>query len=279
MRPLSTTMKYIQEIEALIENHKFEHFYLYKNLLNAISEQHEVNSKWKIGDNYSWILGICANGDYNIYGQNYTEELLEAVANQFDFDKLPNGIWFSGNKFIIDYLIQKNPGVYYERLKDRAFYQVNNKLFSSKSDVPKIEIRFANPEDLEILTRYNCQFFEEEYNGENNKDYDEMKILMSHYIDNETFKVATANNEVIGFCSRMKSVFNTDMIGTVFVNEKHRQSKVGTALITDMTEEILKNNFECWLMTDLNNIPSNRIMEKLKFKKIYEYTSGEVKKL
>lgn len=280
-KTLSAIMKYLLEIESLIQNHRFEHFYLYNNLLKVIHQQDEINSKWKIGDNNSWILGFCANNNYSIYGLNYNRGLLNTVVEQFDFDILPDRIWLSGNKFIVDYLIDQNANIYFEKLKDRAFYKIS--LEDVKGNFQEanssIKIRKANIQDLEILTKFTCDFFEEEYNGNNNKDYEEMKRQMRTHIQNGTYNVAIKNDEVIGFCSRKETVFENDMIGTVFVSKPNRQSKIGTALIKDMTKEILLDNKECWLMTDLSNIPSNKIMEGLNYKKIYEYTSGEVRKM
>lgn len=272
-------MHYLQEIENLIKNHKFEHFYLYNNLLRVIDEPDKINSKWKIGDNNSWILGFCANGNYNIYGQNFDEDHLNDLVEQFNFEVLPDRLLFSGNKFIIDYLIHHNPKVSFEKLKDRAFYKIRKEEFIDNSNQSYNQIRKANTSDLEILTRFTCDFFEEEYEGNNNKDYEEIRDQMRSHIQDRKYNVAVKDNEVIGFCSRMETVFGNEMIGTVFIQKSNRQSKVGTDLVFNMTNEILLNNPECWLMTDLSNIPSNKIMEGLNFDKIYEYTSGEIRKM
>jgi len=272
-------MKYVHEIQYLIRNNRFEHYYLYENVLNAYYNELGINAKWKIGEPESWILGFCSNNNYNIYGLNFSKELLEEVNNNMDFDVLPNNLCFSGNKEIIDFLFKKRPDLNYEIYKERYFYEITSKEFSPKVVSSNIKIRKANTDDLEILAKYNCLFFEEEYDGQNNKEFEQMKTDMETQINDGQYLVAEINNSIAGFCSHFETKFDNEMIGTVFVHKDYRSQKIGFFLIQEMTKLVLSKNKKCWLMTDIESDESNKIMEKIGYRKIYEYTSGVMKKL
>jgi predicted GNAT family acetyltransferase len=269
--------KIITQIENLIKEHKFEHFYLYENVLRANEENIEVNAKWLIGDDSSWIMGFCANNNYNIYGINYSKELLDSVVNKINFKELPNKICFSGNKEIILEILTKNPSVGYTVYKDRNFYETNSTDFNEHI-TENILIRDAEINDLNIVSEFNCDFFEEEYDGNNNKEINEIKFQMQIIINDKKIIVGQDVDELVGFCTRMNTKFDNEMIGTVFVEKKIRNKGFGKVLLSEMTKNILENNKKCWLMTDVKNVSSNKIVEGLGYKKIFEYTSGEIKK-
>ncbi|GAA3723766.1 hypothetical protein GCM10022422_00810 [Flavobacterium ginsengisoli] len=265
----------IDQIKDLIKNNKFEHFYLFENVLRTYSENFEINAKWIKGNEHSWIIGFCSNNNYNIYGLNYSQEILEEAIKDLDFKLLPNKLCFSGNKEIITSIFNANPNVQYTVYKDRYFYETDLKNFKP-FELENILIRYAENKDLEILTEFNCNFFEEEYKGDNNQDFNEMKFQMQFLIASKKFIVGEKDGRIIGFCSRMDTNFKNEMIGTVYIDTPFRNQKAGKFLLSKMTSEILQKNQKCWLMTDVENIYSNKLVEELGYRKIFEYTSGEI---
>lgn len=272
-------MNYIHEIQYLIRNNRFEHYYLFENVLRAFKYDLDINAKWKIGSNEVWILGFCANNNYNIYGLNFSIELMEEVVKTFDFSELPDKICFSGNKEIIEYLFKRKADVDYRVYKNRFIYEITQSEFTPKQIDKSINIRSANLNDTEILARYNCKFFEEEYSGQNNKDFELMKIAITEQINEGQYIVAEKGNKVLGFCSHFSTKFENDMIGTVYVEEEFRNDSIGKILLNEMTKIVLLKNNKCYLTTDMKSIASNKIVTELGYRKIYEYTSGEMIKL
>lgn len=272
-------MNYIHEIQYLIRNNKFEHYYLFENVLRAFQNELNINAKWKIGSNESWILGFCANSNYNIYGLNFSIELLEGVKKTFDFNELPNRICFSGNKEIIEYLFSGKSNIEYKIYKNRYIYEIAKSEFKPKEIEKDIIIRNATLDDTEILAKYNCKFFEEEYNGQNNKDLELMKIAIKEQIKQFQYIVAEKNNQILGFCSHFETKLENDMIGTVYVEVEFRNDSIGRILLNEMTKIVLSKNQKSYLTTDMKNEASNKIVTDLGYQKIYEYTSGEMIKL
>ena len=271
-------MHYTHKIQYLIRNHRFEHFYLFNNVMMVYNNGIEVNAKWKLGDNESWLLGFCANNNYSIYGVDYSQQLLDDMVEQFDFSVFPNEQCFNGKKEIIDYLFNKNKNVKYNVIKDRIFYEVKKEDIVDIAFSNEIEICKANVDDLERLVELTCLFFVEEYKGENNKDPNEVRENIRPQIGSGKYLVAFKDGKIIGYITRMATRFDNDMIGTVYVDEENRGSKVGMQLVKRMTKEVLKDFDKCWLMTDMENIPSNKIMIKLGYTNIFEYSSGYISK-
>jgi len=268
----------LHELQYLIRNNRFEHFYLFENVLKALNNNYHINQEWIIGDKNSWVLGFCSNNIYNIYGINFTDSHLKKVSEGLNFDTLPNNLVLSGNKEIINYLVKNNPKTQFEIAKERYFYEVNDNSFRPVDVKPNINIRTAIIDDLEILTEYSCRYFEEEYKGQNNKNFDEMKFMLKPQISAGKYIVALIQDSIIGFCSKMETKLGNDMIGTVYVDSENRKSKAGTKLMKEMTKNILSTNPKCWVMTDANHPASNNLMLKLGYRKIYEYIIGEIKK-
>lgn len=268
----------IQQIENLIINNKFEHFYLYNFLIESQTNNYEVNAKWvKQEDENSWILGYCANNNYHIYGLNYSKELLETVKKEFSFSELTNGTFISGNKEIIDYLLSHPSDIQFELLKDRFLYEIESDNY--KNLRIKSNIKIAGSSEVESVTKLYQKFFIEEYEGENNKNYEEVKSKVSSMIMNNNIIIALEKKEIIGFCTKMDTLFNNDMIGAIYVEKAQRSIGIGKQLLTEMTKSILSNNKFSWLMTDMKNISSNKLVETIGYSKILKYTSGTIKKL
>ena len=59
-------------------------------------------------------------------------------------------------------------------------------------------------------------------------------------------------------------------MGSFFVKESQRKKGYGTLLLEKVTQNLLKDNDEVWLLSDKNDVGSNNIFVKLGYKPIYE---------
>lgn len=273
-------MKYINQIEDLIRDNQLEHFYLYENVIKSIDSEIEINSKWILQSEDGWILGFSFDNNYNLYGLNYNEELLSSLFNQFDFNQIPDGHIFSGKKELITKLFEfnKKQNVALDVYKERYFYKI------SKDDLKQIpisdvKIEIATIDNLHEISEMNCAFFEEEYNGKNNKNINEfISALPPHILANKFYIAKDNKGNVLGFVSKMYSKFNIEMVGTVYVDKNYRNIGIGKQLLNTITYEILKEQEETWLMTDVENRFSNMMVENIGYKNVYNYTSGFLRK-
>ncbi len=271
----SEIMKILTEINELVGENKFQHYYLFHSIQRTLRENNEINSKWLKRDDKGWILGYCSNFNYNLYGLNYSKTQLNSVIRELDFRNLPEKIAISGNKELVEAIISAYPNASLEIYKERYFYETNQTKFLPLND-NNIIIRKANISDLDILAKFGCDFFEDEYQGSNNKTISEIKLQLQSSIDNEKIIVAEGTSTIHGYCTRMDTMFGNEMIGTVFVPKTFRERKYGSSLLSNMTKTILSENPKSWLMTDVNNEASNRLVTRLGYNKIFHYTSGEL---
>jgi predicted GNAT family acetyltransferase len=60
------------------------------------------------------------------------------------------------------------------------------------------------------------------------------------------------------------------IVGSFFIKESHRKRGYGSELLNKGTQNLLKENSEVWLMSDMNDIGSNKIFVKLGYKPVYQ---------
>lgn len=268
----------LEQIEELIHNHPFEHFFLYNNLLKTLNNNYEINAKWLKGDQQSWILGFCSNNNYQIYGLNYTHEMLDEVTDELDLSLLPERLVISGNKKIWEYILSSNKFVNFTILKNRYFYEVVPETFNVYNN-DTFTIRNGTYNDIDTLARLHCDFFKEEYKGQNNKELSDMIFSCTRLIADQEILVAEIEGTIVGYCTIMKTEFENEMIGTVFIVNEYRKKNIGKCLLSKVTSIILSRNPRTWLMTDMTNYPSNKLVSSLGYYVLSEYTSGEINKL
>jgi len=69
------------------------------------------------------------------------------------------------------------------------------------------------------------------------------------------------------------------MIGTIYVTKDYRKKNIAKCLLSTMTMIILDSFPKTWLMTDMTNDASNNLVKRIGYKRISEYTSGQIRKL
>lgn len=268
----------LRQIEDLIQDHPFEHFFLYKNLIKTLSNNYEINAKWLKGNKQSWILGFCSNNNYQIYGLNYTQELLEEVTRELDFSPLPDRQVISGNKEIWEFILSKNKTLNFTILKNRYFYEIVPETFVDYIN-DTVTIRSGTFDDVDTLANLHCDFFKEEYHGQNDKEYSAMVTTCRGLIADQKIFVAEREGTITGYCTLMETEFENEMVGTVFVGSEYRMKNTGKCLLSRVTNTLLSRNPRTWLMTDMTNNASNKLVSSLGYYILSEYTSGEVNKL
>ncbi|AIY11983.1 hypothetical protein M667_01405 [Cellulophaga baltica NN016038] len=66
---------FIGEIKSLIKDKYFKHFYLINSVGQALSARIQFFKAYTLVDpaNESWIIGFWTNGNYSVYGKNWTK--------------------------------------------------------------------------------------------------------------------------------------------------------------------------------------------------------------
>lgn len=258
------TADFIIEVDKIIAGKYFEHYFLIDAVSMIGQYQQEYYDSFIIGDTKNWILGFWLNGNYLVYGNDWTENQLNELKNRINFGIYQKGFHFNGTAELIAKLMEN---INYSIFKERLYY--------SNSEVVKISkqkniAELASLENLDEIAQMTCEYFQEEYHGKNNKDFNKMRKEMESSIIGNSIWILKNEDVIVSMCSIISTPFNFPIIGSFFTKREYRNKGFGTKLLQDVTE-FLKNKFDkVNLLAEKNNIESNIIFEKLNYKIVYK---------
>lgn len=211
-----------------------------------------------------WIL-ILHSDQLLVYGENWTEKQFIEIASDFDFNNYKNFL-VSGDSKLLHSLIRFNNLSNHQTEKERVFYKATKiKKIPLDNDV----ISLGKPNEINVLALMLQEYYNQEYNGENNKKIEETTRRVESLINSEEIYVLKdSNGEIASFCT----LINPD-IGILFTKEQYRRQGKGKKLLSYCSSLLLKENDEIYLMTDKSVIASNITCEKVCFTPFFDHTS------
>lgn len=265
---------YLSDLKKIIGRNYFRFFYLVERVETIINCYLNFQDAWILEKDNDWIIGLSENGQYHLYGTSKNDELIDKCFEEMPFKKFPNNFLLVGDQDLIDKITKKASKFKIEEGINRFFYEITSERFKPLS----VEnIRLAKISDLDELTQMTLDFFKEEYNGKNNKDYEETKLDLIHHIIDQNYYVLETK-KVLGFCSMMSTSTSNPMIGTIFIKPEFRGEKYGRNLLSCATSHILKTNKYCWLMTTQENKSSNKMVSSIGYEIKWNHSRKVIKK-
>ena len=155
--------------------------------------------------------------------------------------------------------------------KNRSFYKLSKQKKSGFEN--KNEIHSPLIDDTIEITHLYQQYYVEEYDGQNNKEFNETKEKIIELIKENNIVVSRNQDEITGFCTFMHKETDSPMIGTVFVSSEFRNNGIGKSLIDYVSKDLLKSSDFVYLMTTKENIESNKMVKSVGYEKVYDHTS------
>lgn len=255
--------EFIPKVVQVVNGRLFEHYILFNAISITDYKGDEYLESYIIGDRESWILGFCIQGTYMLYGHNWTNQQLVDAQSKIDSIRYLKPFHFSGTAKLVRNLTS-NFSV--EIFKDRIFYE--NKSLSNFQVDPRCTL--AKMEDLENVSIMMCEYFEDEYDGKNNKSIEQMRIEVQNSIEKETIWILKIGNEIISMCSTILTSFDSPIIGSFFTSRAARNKGYGTSLLSHVSKEMVEQFGVVTLLADKNHPESIKVFEKLKYKNVYE---------
>jgi predicted GNAT family N-acyltransferase len=257
------------QIKSLIKDEYFKHFYLINSVGQALSGQIQFFDAYTLVDseNESWIIGFWTNGNYSIYGKNWTKKQVKLVIERINDSDFQKGFHFAGTNELISTIFE-NYKKDTELFKERIFYKIENK--SSVNIDNKVKVELAIEDDLLELTKMVCEYFEDEYKGKNNKIFGEMLPSVQSQIMNDKIWVLKEDSELKCFCSLIDTEVGIPIVGSFFTYRNERGKGYGTNLLSKVSNEIVEELGEVWLMSDKHSPESNAVFIKIGYESIYE---------
>ena len=266
---------FVSKIKGLVGEQFFEHYYL----IDAINEVLEGNvisyeAYYIFIDNNSWIIGIRISGNDLIYGKNWDKNLIERTISKINFPIFQPNYHFSGTNSLVTEIL-KSSNRKLKIFKNRIFYSCSKiNLFDEQENFKKL---LCNKNDREELAEMVCEYFEDEYNGENDKDFDSILLQVENQIENNTLWNLKYDGKIKSICSVIQTSNGNPIIGSFSTKRNERNLGYGTALIRTVTNNLLKTTNEVWLISDKESIASNKVFKNIEYKPIYETTDVLIK--
>ena len=265
-----TTEEFIPKVLEVVNGKLFEHYILLNTIFMINYQGAEYLESYIIGTPESWILGFCIQDTYLIYGHNWTKEQLDEVQTKVNSLKYIKPFHFSGTAELIKSLTLKFD---VKIFKDRNFYE--NKIVSNFDDDSRCSL--AKNEDIEAVSNMMCDYFEDEYDGKNNKQLEQMRIEVQDSIKNGSIWILKIENKIVSMCSIILTQFDSPIIGSFFTDRSSRNKGYGTKLLSHVSKKMIERFGIVTLLADKNHLASIRVFEKLNYKNIYQTLEVAIK--
>jgi predicted GNAT family acetyltransferase len=220
----------------------------------------DLNSQILI-DGENWIIYIETPNNLFLYGNNDTR-LLDKLSEKIDL-KNYKGKEIMGTFDLVYYLVRKSNLQNFKLIKDRLMHSTNTTECNIENSTQLAEIH-----DLEQLISLHQAYYNEEYMGERNKTADYLIEGVKEQIEDNEIYIIKENGNVLAFCS----IINPD-IGIMFTSTDHRGKGFAKQLLCTCTKQLLKKNETAYLLTDMHNVGSNKVCEKVGYKSYYKHTN------
>lgn len=220
----------------------------------------ENTSIYKLGD--GWVIYIETEGKLFIYGSD-NPTIIDALSNNINFEMFA-GYEIMGDYDLVYRLLQDKNTHGYTVIKDRIFYTLrhSNKLLQALDDTQ------PNQNDVDELTKMMLDYYVEEYEGTRNKTEEMIRPIIVNHINNNSIHIYREDGIIKSFCT----VINPD-VGILYTKPDFRNQHIGKRLLSTCSRVILTLRNTCFVMTDMKNIPSNKICVDIGYEEISKHTN------
>ena len=116
------------------------------------------------------------------------------------------------------------------------------------------------------------EYYQEEYDGSNDKTIEEMRRRIISVIQTEKIYVLLDKYEtLLSFCT----IIDPD-IGILFTNRVHRRKGYGKIILSYCSQLLQQKNDTVYVMTDGNKIESNIVCKAVGFEPYFNYTMTKI---
>ncbi|KUJ56225.1 MULTISPECIES: GNAT family N-acetyltransferase [Chryseobacterium] len=269
---------FVQAIQNLNKFQTLDFYYIIEAFDRVMSGQNNYYDAWIYENDNKWCVGFWINGNYLFNSKNLDESDLIIVNERICFSNFKNdGFHFAGNTDFINSISEINTDFELAMFKERYFYSASKMNIQIKIQ-SKHHIDLLSKNDIEKTALLYQKYYNEEYDGHNDKSLEEVKLNINYLISENLIYKLEVENEIVGFCTKMSFLsYEPNMIGTIFIDEQFRNRKYAQLLLSEVCKELMKYNEEIYLMTTQENISSNKMVENLGFVRQYKHSDRTIK--
>lgn len=254
-------------------NKLYDNYFIYYHVIflldNWVSINTEVIDVFNIEDEKNnSIICFCVTGNYFIYSDSWTEEMVDVLIKKVNFSRVFN-FFFLGQRDLIIRLFDKS-NTKYTVQKDRLIYECSEIISSQKSKIGIIQN--AQPSDFDELVQMTKDNYIEEYNGKGEKGIDKIQAEVTAGIAEKSLYTLNHNDTICSIVQVINNSENNPMIGNLFTKRDMRNQGYGFSLLYAVTDGLLKNGHErCGLVSDITNSSSNKVFVNVGYKPVYKW--------
>lgn len=268
---------FVQQIQNLNQFKSLDFYYIIEAYGNVMGGYQNFYDAWIYENNESWCVGFWIDGNYLLNSKELDVNDLHKINEKINFKFFDqDGFHFAGDTKLIDNLTELNKGKFeLDSFKERYFYVSNKINFESEL---QNNISLLNICDIDKVATLYQQYYVEEYEGKNNKELEFVKANINYLMSKKLIYKLELENDIIGFCTKMSFLSQKpNMIGTIFIEESKRNNKFAQNLLAEVSNEMLRQNQEIYLMTTKKNTASNKMVENVGFIKQYDHSDRIIK--
>lgn len=263
LNPIDNQKEFDEFISSLLDDNLYQHKMLIDYINRAFQgtkSLYETSVLNISGD--GWILIL--HGEYLIiYGQKWKKKQLEEINDLIDFKRFKNFGAF-GDSELINELINLSKVDNYELGKERIYYKTSKINIFELND---LKIELGKKSDSTELSKMLFYYYQEEYNGLNDKTIEETNERIDSLISSGSIYVLkNAENVILSFCT----VINPD-IGILFTKKEFRGKGYGKTILSYCSSLLKQYTSEVYLMTDKEKIESNKVSIAVGFVPFFKY--------
>jgi predicted GNAT family acetyltransferase len=262
---------FLEYNRKFIYSNYFSHFYLIKTIERIVKIEQKVYGAFNIIDKSKTnILCIWTEGEFLIYGANYNVEIINMLYKRIQPDRYAH-FYFSGQRSIILDFFSENT-LQYSIYKDRLMYSCEKVIELNSKTEGSLEL--ASLIEIDELARMGHEFYNAEYDDKADRDFEYMYNVVKASIINSTLYLWRCNNLICSIAQIVSTNNENVLIGLLYTNKDQRNKGYATALLYNLTRNLLDNGVEkCGLIADRNRIEPNKVFNKIGYVSIYEHIS------
>lgn len=269
VKKFASPREFLEHNEEVLNTQYFEHFHLHRIFSELRKGEIKLIAGYNIiDDDNSNAIIVRVLEEFYIYSNKWNENLINFLDTELRQIHTEVKL-LRGRKEIILELVERMK-LNYEILNDRLIYDCTDVAALSEKIPGKFGI--ANISDWATIEKMSVDYYIEEFEGKGQQPIESVKASAYQGIKSETIFKWSANGRIVSMARLLGDSATNAMIGGLFTKVSERKKGYAYVLTSELTRHLLNKGFsKCGLLTEATKIPTNKIFEKVGYKKVYDW--------
>jgi predicted GNAT family acetyltransferase len=261
--------EFLEHNEKTLGLKYFEHYHLHHLFGNVRKGNEKLNDGYNIIDEDGTnVMVVYAEEIIFIYADKWNEVILELLQKEIS-QAADKTFLIRGQKQIILQLLEKLK-FEYEIKNDRIIYECESVNPLMKQEKGKFGI--TDFDDMATILKMSVDYYVEEFEGKGQQSHESVKASGYQGVKDSSIFKWTHNGRIVSMARKMGDNSMKPFIGGLFTKVNERNKGYAYFLLSKLTSHLLSRGADkCGLLTEATKIATNKIFEKVGYKKVYEW--------